>query len=118
MKAIDESSPRKAADNGRRSASAAFRRLRAKLAAHALHAKRPNIAKDAGRRGGHATATRFALGRRAWGVQMAMRRWYGTAFDYQASRAPEAGSGAEADGTVESDPATARRPDTNVEEKS
>ena len=86
--------------------SPAFRRARARLAAHALHHKHPAMAREAGRTGGEATSQRYALGSRAWGVAMAMRRWHGTPFHYFASRAP-AGPGGKGDGIPEPGPATA-----------
>ena len=90
----------------------AFRRVRARLAAQALHAKRPNLASEAGRKGGLTTSRRYHLGEKAWATAMSLRRWHKSPFNY-ASRAPKAGSGADTDGTVEPDPATAPPPDTN-----
>lgn len=93
----------------------AFRKARARLAAHALHHKRPEIAREAGRKGGEATSGQYRLGARAWGVAMAMRRWHGTDFSYSESRAPRAGTGGEGGGAPEPVPAPAlpgkRRPD-------
>jgi len=86
----------------------AFYRTRARLAAFALHHKHPQIAREAGRKGGEATSQRYALGKRAWGVAMAMRRWHGASFHYIGSRAPEAGSGSKGDGIPCPGPATAR----------
>jgi len=70
---------------------AAFRRSRARLAAYALHHKYPEIAREAGRKGGEATSQRYALGKQAWAVTMALKRWHKTPFRYLASRVPEAG---------------------------
>ena len=84
----------------------AFFRARARLAAYALHHKYPQIACEAGRRGGETTSRCYALGKQAWGVAMAMKRWHGTPFHYFASRAP-AGPGGKGDGIPEPGPATA-----------
>jgi hypothetical protein len=89
------------------SKSPAFRRARARLAAHALHHKHPDMARDAGRKGGEATSQGYALGKRAWAVAMALRRWHKTPFHYIASRAPEAGPGGEGGGTPEPGPVEA-----------
>jgi general stress protein YciG len=91
------------------SSGPAFRRARARLAAYALHHKRPDMAREAGRKGGEATSKGYALGKQAWGVAMALRRWHGTPFRYIASRAPKAGPGDEGGGTPEPGPATARK---------
>src|SRR5216117_3192814 len=58
---------------GRLSDSPAFRTARAKLAALTLHQMRPNAAREAGRKGGFATAEKHPGGRKAWGLQMAMK---------------------------------------------
>jgi len=94
-------SPRKGLDP-------AFRRARARLAAHALHHKAPEIAREAGRKGGQATSGRYPLGPRAWGVAMAMRRWHATEFRQFESRAPKAGVGGDGGGSPEPAPATAQ----------
>jgi hypothetical protein len=60
----------------RRSDDPAFRRLRAKHAALILHHTHPELAREAGRKGGLATADAYPGGRRAWAVGMAMRRWH------------------------------------------
>ena len=99
-----------------RASDPAFRRVRARLAAQALHAKRPNLASEAGRKGGLSTSRRYHLGEKAWATAMSLKRWHKSPFNY-ASRAPKAGSGADTDGTVEPDPATAPPPDTNSGEK-
>jgi hypothetical protein len=80
-----------AADDARRASDPKFRQARARLAALALHAKRPDIAATAGRKGGEATASSFPMGRRAWGVAMALRRWHGSPLPQLRSRAPNAG---------------------------
>lgn len=95
------------ANPARPTASAAFRRARARLAAYALHHKRPDIAREAGRRGGQVTSGRYPLGPRAWGVAMAARRWWGTKLIQVESRAPMAGSGDEGGGAPEPGPAPA-----------
>jgi hypothetical protein len=87
------------------SSSPAFRRARARLAAYALHQKHPDIAREAGRKGGEATSQGYALGKRAWAVAMALKRWHKTPFRYVASRAPKAGPGAEGGGAPEPGPA-------------
>lgn len=92
-----------------KSNTSAFRRARARLAAYALHHKRPDIACEAGRKGGEATSQRYPLGPRAWGVAMAMRRWHGTELIQVGSRAPKVGSGNDGGGTSEPDPAPAQR---------
>ena len=94
----------------------AFRRARARLAARAWLAKRPELAREAGRKGGLSTSRPCHLGEKAWATAMSLRRWHKSPFNY-ASRAPKAGSGAETDGTVKPDPATALPPDTNAGEK-
>ena len=86
-----------------------FRAARARLGAFALHQKRPEIAREAGRKGGEATSQRFALGPKAWGVAMAMRRWHKTDFPNLESRAPRAGSGDDGGGAPEPGPAPALR---------
>jgi len=86
----------------------AFRRARARLAAHALHHKRPDIAREAGRKGGEVTSQRYPLGPRAWGVAMAMRRHHGTELIQVESRAPMAGSGNDGGGAPEPGPAAAQ----------
>lgn len=86
-----------------------FRRLRAKQAALVMHHKNPEVAKNAGRKGGEATASSFPGGKKAWALEMARRRWYPKpAVSASRSRAPEAGSGSDGDGTPESGPAAAR----------
>ena len=97
------------ANVARPSASTAFRRARARLAAYALHHKRPDIAREAGRKGGEVTSQRYPLGPRAWGVAMAMRRWHGTELTQLGSRAPMAGSGNDGGGAPELGPAPAQR---------
>jgi len=92
-----------------RAGTPAFRRARARLAAHALHHKRPDIAREAGRKGGEVTSQRYPLGPRAWGVAMAMRRWHGTELTDVGSRAPMAGSGSDGGGAPEPGPAAALR---------
>ena len=92
-----------------KSKSSAFRRARARLAAHALHHKRPGIAREAGRKGGEVTSQRYPLGPRAWGVAMAMRRYHGTALSHIESRAPMAGSGSDGGGAPEPGPAPAHK---------
>jgi hypothetical protein len=93
----------------------AFRRARARLAAHALHHKRSDIAREAGRKGGEVTSQRYPLGPRAWGIAMSMRRWYGTALIHVddlmqvGSRAPMAGSGNDGGGAPEPGPAPAHK---------
>ena len=87
---------------------AAFRRARARLAAYALHHKRPDIAREAGRKGGEATSQRYALGKQAWAVAMALRRWHGTPFVYVGSGAPSAGPGGNGGGAPLPGPARAR----------
>jgi hypothetical protein len=84
-----------------------FRKTRARLAALALHHADPSLAKRAGQKGGSSTAEGYKGGRRAWGVAMAMRRWHGTKFTYDESRAPEAGPGGDGSGVPEPGPATA-----------
>jgi len=84
----------------------AFCHARARLAAFALHQKHPQIARDAGRKGGETTSQRYALGKRAWGVAMALKRWHGTPFRYVASRAP-AGPGGSGGGASQPGPAAA-----------
>src|SRR5437773_1768940 len=93
---------------GRLSDSPAFRTARAKLAALTLHQKRPNAAREAGRKGGFATAEKHPGGRKAWGLQMAMKRWHNGAPQYR-SRVPKAGPDGEGDGTPEPGPATAQK---------
>ena len=90
------------------STSHAFRRARARLAAYALHHKHPEIAREAGRKGGEATSQGYGLGKQAWAVAMAMRRWHGTPFRYVGSCVPEAGLGGEGGGIPEPGPAKAR----------
>ena len=97
------------ANPARPTASAAFRRARARLAAYALHHKRPDIAREAGRRGGQVTSGRYPLGPRAWGVAMAMRRYHGTELIQVESRAPMAGPGSDGGGAPEPGPAPALR---------
>lgn len=97
------------ANVARSSTSVAFRRARARLAAYALHHKRPDIAPEAGRKGGKVTSQRYPLGPRAWGVAMAMRRWHGTELTQLGSRAPMAGSGDDGGGAPEPGPAPALR---------
>ena len=87
---------------------AAFRRARARLAAYALHHKRPDIAREAGRKGGEATSQRYGLGKQAWAVAMALRRWHGTPFVYVGSGAPSAGPGGNGGGIPEPGPAKAQ----------
>ena len=94
--------------SSRRSLDPAFRRARARLAAHALHHKRPEIAREAGRKGGEVTSQRYPLGPRAFGVALAMRRWYGTELIQLGSRAPMAGSGDDGGGAPEPGPAAAQ----------
>ena len=96
------------ANPARPTASAAFRRARARLAAYALHHKRPDIAREAGRRGGQVTSGRYPLGARAWGVAMAMRRHHGTELIQVGSRAPKAGPGDDGGGAPEPGPAAAQ----------
>jgi len=84
-----------------------FRRVRARLAALALHHKRPEIAREAGKAGGEATVAGSPFGRRGWGVALALKRWYPTASSRAASRAPMAGLDVEGDGTPELGSATA-----------
>jgi hypothetical protein len=85
-----------------------FRSARARLAAHALHRKRPDIAREAGRKGGKVTSERYPLGPHAFGVALAMRRWYGTQLANVGSRAPRAGVGGDEGGSPELAPATAQ----------
>jgi len=92
-----------------RAGTPAFRRARARLAAYALHHKRPDIAREAGRKGGLVTSSRYPLGPRAWGVAMAMRRHHGTELIQVGSRAPRAGPGGEGGGAPEPGPAPAQR---------
>ena len=92
-----------------KSKTSAFRRARARLAAYALHHKRPDIAREAGRKGGEVTSQRYPLGPRAWGVAMALRRWHGTELVQVGSRAPMAGSGNDGGGAPEPGPAPAQR---------
>ena len=87
--------------------SANFRRARARLAGYALHHKRPEIAREAGRRGGKATSERFPLGPRAWGVAMAMKRWHGKVASELGSRAPKVGTGGDGGGALEPVPVPA-----------
>jgi hypothetical protein len=61
-----------------------------------------DLAKSAGRKGGHSTSEQFAYGKKAWGVAMAMGRWYGTRLPDAWSRAPEAKAGDKGDGASES----------------
>jgi hypothetical protein len=93
--------------DGRRGQDPGFRRARARLAAYAMHARHPGAAREAGRRGGEATAGSFPLGRSAWGVAMALRRWHGTPLQF-GGRAPSAGSGGDRGGAREPGPAPAR----------
>jgi hypothetical protein len=88
------------------SQSPAFRRARARLAAFAMHHKHPDVAERAGRLGGEATSSRFALGKNAWGVAMAMKRWHATPA-VSRSRAPKTGLDGEEGGTSESSSVTA-----------
>ena len=95
--------------SGRRKVdSEGFRKARARLAAHALHHKRPDIAREAGRKGGKVTSQRYPLGPHAFGVALAMRRWYGTQLANVGSRAPKAGVGGDGVGSPEPTPATAQ----------
>lgn len=87
----------------------AFRRARARLAAYALHHRHPALAAEAGRKGGEATSERYPLGKRAWGVAMALRRWYRTPFSYFESRALRAGPGGDGGGAPEPGPAMAQK---------
>ena len=75
------------------STKATFRRARARLAAYALHHRYPEIARQAGRKGGEATSQGYALGKQAWGVAMALRRWHNTPFQYAGSGARSGGPG-------------------------
>jgi hypothetical protein len=84
-----------------------FRTARARLGGLTLHGKYPYMAKDAGRKGGQATSSKFVGGKRAWAVAMAMKRWHKTPFNYRESRAPKAGSGEKAAGNSQPDPAPA-----------
>jgi hypothetical protein len=102
---------------GRLSDNPAFRAARARLAALTLHQKRPNAAREAGRKGGFATAEKHPGGRKAWGLQMAMKRWYNGAPGSR-SRAPKAGPGDEGSGIPELGPATARKAKRRGPEKS
>ena len=86
-----------------------FKRVRARLGGFAVHHKRPELAKQAGRKGGESTSGRHPLGPRGWGVAMAMKRWHSKPVSRSESRAPKAGSGSERGGTLEPDPAPARR---------
>jgi general stress protein YciG len=95
-------------DQARKDGDPGFRRARARLAAYAMHERHPDVAKDAGRRGGEATSGRFALGKSAWGVAMAMRRWHGTPLPQIRSRAPTAEPDDDELGTSESGSAAAR----------
>lgn len=79
-------SPSPHVNTGRRTDDPSFRVARARLGAYALHHKRPEIAVQAGRRGGEATSQRFPLGPKAWGIAMAMRRWHKTDFSYSEDR--------------------------------
>jgi hypothetical protein len=72
-----------------------------------MHQKHPEMAKQAGKRGGEATAGMYALGRRGWGLAMAMKRWH-SAPTLQRSRAPKTGLDDEEGGTSESNPVSAR----------
>lgn len=85
----------------------AFRSARARLAALALHQRRPEIARLAGRKGAEATLARSPYGRRGWAVYMATRRWHPTAVN-RGSRAPTTGPGVDGGGAPEPGPVTAR----------
>jgi len=89
---------------------AARRSARARIAAYAMHAKRPDIAAEAGRKGGEATTRAFPYGPKAWGVAMAARRWNRLTVSQFASRVPMAGSGSEEGGASEPGPVTALSP--------
>ena len=95
-----------ASSRERLSQSADFRRARARLAAFAMHHKHPDAAARAGRLGGEATCSRFPLGKNAWGVAMAMKRWHATPA-VSRSRAPKTGLDGEEGGTSESSSVTA-----------
>lgn len=110
-------SPSPHLDTGRRTDDPSFRRARARLGAYALHHKRPEIAVQAGRRGGEATSQRFPLGPKAWGVAMAMRRWHKTDFPNLESRAPRAGPGDDGSGIPELGPAPALKGERTVPTK-
>ena len=97
----------RASQTANKDPEAAFRRARARLAAYALHHKYPDIARDAGRKGGEATSQGYPLGKNAWAVAMALRRWHGTPFRYVASRAAKAGPGGEGSGTPDPGPVEA-----------
>lgn len=91
----------------RRDDDPAFRRARARLAALAMHAKRPDVARTAGRKGGLATAGQYSLGAKAWGVAMSLRKHHGSKFQYTRSRAPT-GPGVDGNGIPEPGPVTAQ----------
>ena len=110
-------SPSPHVDTGRRTDDPPFRVARARLGAYALHHKRPEIAVQAGRRGGEATSQRFPLGPKAWGVAMALARWHKTDFPSLESRAPRAGPGDDGGGIPEPGPAPALKTRRTVEMK-
>ena len=85
----------------------AFRRSRARLGGFAVNDKDPEHAKNAGQRGGIATANKFPGGPRAFGVALAMRRWYGTPLPVFGSRARAGSDDVAKIGNFASDPAQA-----------
>lgn len=103
--------PKKAA-----SSKQGFRSARARLAAYAMHSMHPDVAREAGRRGGEATAGRYSAGKRAWGVAMALRRWHKGGAEF-GSRAPDAGPGGEGGGAPEPGPAGSARKGSGRREK-
>jgi hypothetical protein len=80
------------ANDGGRRRTKLTPQMKARCAALTMHARYPDAAKRNGRKGGVTTASKYKDGRKVWAVRMALKRWHGVPFEYQAQGEPGASS--------------------------
>jgi hypothetical protein len=73
------------ANHTTRSAMKLMPKMRARLAALTMHSRHPDAARRNGSKGGRTTASKYKDGRKVWAVRMALKRWHGVPFEYEAS---------------------------------